>query len=172
MTPLRGLAAALAVLFAACGCRRAAAPAQSTRQVLEGFTLTQTVRGRKTWQLKARSAVLEEDADRARISEPRMEFYSEDRPVSRVRSLRGTVRLDSHDVRLSSSVVLEALEERSTMRTEQLDYSSKSNLFSTESDVAVERPEGRLRGRGMQAAPDLSEIRIFNQQAVVQAAPR
>jgi len=33
--------------------------------------------------------------------------------------------------------------------------------------VSVQRPEGRLQGRGLEAKPDLSEIRIFNQHALV-----
>jgi LPS export ABC transporter protein LptC len=121
--------------------------------------------------LKARAAVLQEDSGQAQLSLPRMEFYSKRRVVSRVNALSGLVRLDTHDVRLSSSVVLEALEEHAVMRTEELDYSAKRNLFTTEAEVLIERPEGRLRGKGLQAKPDLSEIRIFNQRSVVKEAP-
>jgi len=159
--------ALLAVLVAA-GCRRAAVGESAPLQTLEDLTLRQTLRGAPVWELQARSAVLHEDDAQALLAEPRMQFYRDGRVASRVSSVTGRVRVDTHDVFLSSSVVLEVPEERSVLSTDSLDYSSRRNLFTTDAEVVVRRPEGRLKGRGLEAKPDLSEIRIFHQRSLVE----
>jgi LPS export ABC transporter protein LptC len=101
-----------------------------------------------------------------------MEFYRDGKSVSRVTALTGVVRTDTHDVRLSSSVVLDSFEDRSRMNTEELLYSSKRARFFTEAAVVVRRPEGVIRGEGMDASPDLSEIRIYRQRSVLTGKPK
>jgi LPS export ABC transporter protein LptC len=158
----------LALAAAQTGCRRKAQPEPTPRQEMEGFTLRQTQAGALAWELEARIAVLREDVGDALLSEPIMRFYRKGAVASRVSARSGRVRVDTHDVFLSSSVVLDAIEEHAVLDTDFLTYSSKRNLFTTDSLVQVSRPGGRLQGRGLEAKPDLSEIRIFNQQAVVE----
>jgi LPS export ABC transporter protein LptC len=135
---------------------------------MEDFVLDQTVHGTQAWELSANSAVLHEAEGYANLAEPRMRFFRDGRVVSRVRSLTGKVIVATHDVFLSSSVVLEALEDNSVLETETMTYSAKRDRFLTDAEVHVQRPDGRLRGRGLVAKPDLSEIRIFNQRSEVQ----
>ena len=168
MTLARPLtAAACLALLGALACRRSQPAPTEPVQTMEDFVLDQSVRGQRVWELSARSAVLHEDAGEALLSEPRMRFFRGGRVVSKVGSATGKVLVATHDVFLSSSVVLEALEDRSVLETESLTYSAKRDRFLTEAEVRVRRPEGRLRGRGLEAKPDLSEIRIFNQRAEV-----
>lgn len=158
--------ACAAAVLAACGGR--SEPAQDARrQTIEGLTLSQSAAGRPAWTLKSRLAELHEDSKTANLQAPVMEFYRDGKAVSRVTALTGEVRTDTHDVRLSSSVVLDSFEDRSRMNTEELLYSSKRARFYTEAPVVVHRPEGVIRGEGMDAAPDLSEIRIFRQRSVL-----
>ena len=159
--------AALAIVLAAGGCRRAPQGGVTPSQTLEDFTLNQDMRGAPTWRLHAQSAILHEETQLAGLTRPTMEFYENGKTVSRVKGLAGQVRLETHDVHLSSSVVLEVIEEHTILYTDYLDYSSKRQLFTTQAEVLVVKPEGRLRGRGMEAKPDLSEIRIFHQRSVV-----
>lgn len=155
--------------LALAGCARTdPGQADGARQVLEGFSLRQNVGGDPQWTLKAEEAVLNETSQDAELTRPRMEFFQKGRAVSRVRSEAGAVSVDTHDVTLSTGVVLESLEDKSRLETEELRYSSKDDLFVTEAAVRVTRPGGRLRGRGLKAKPDLSEVRIFNQETVVQ----
>ncbi len=155
-------------LLSAGGCRQARPIASEPLQTMEDFVLDQTVRGAQVWELTARSAVLHEEAGDAILAEPRMRFFRDGRMISRVRSLTGKVLVATHDVFLSSSVVLEAIEDRSVLETDAMTYSAKRDRFLTDREVRVKRPEGRLRGRGLEAKPDLSEIRIFNQRAEVE----
>jgi LPS export ABC transporter protein LptC len=148
-------------------CRQARPIASEPLQTMDDFILDQTVHGAQVWELKARSAVLHEEAGYANLAEPHMNFFRDGRVVSHVRSLTGKVIVATHDVFLSSSVVLEAIEDKSVLETETLTYSAKRDRFLTDAEVRVKRPDGRLRGRGLEARPDLSEIRVFNQRSDV-----
>ncbi len=145
---------------------------EDRRQVMEGLTLSQSEKGEPAWTLKSRRAVLLEDSKIANLTEPVMEFYKKGKAVSRVTALAGEVETESHDVRLSSSVAMDSFEEKSHLTTSELFYDSKRGRFTTPADILVKRPEGVLRGRGLEAKPDLSEIRIFNQSSTLSGAPR
>ncbi len=139
---------------------------------MAGMTLSQSSLGEPAWTLMSRHAVLREDSMLATLTEPVMEFYKKGKSVSRVTALTGEVSTESHDVHLSSSVVLDSFEDKSRLTTSELFYDSKRGLFTTPADILMRRPEGVLRGRGLEAKPDLSEIRIFNQTSTLSGAPR
>lgn len=154
-------------LSAACGRGAPPAPREDRRQTFEGLTLSQSAQGRPTWTLHAVKALMFEDAKTADLEAPAMDFYREGRAVSHVKARTGTVQTETHDVRLSSSVVLDSFADHSRLTTDVLLYSSKTGRFHTEDEVTVTRPEGVIHGRGMDATPDLSEIRIFRQNSVL-----
>jgi LPS export ABC transporter protein LptC len=156
--------------FSACETRREAVH-EERRQSIEGLVLSQSEKGAPAWTLKSRLAVLREDEKRATLQAPAMEFYKGGKAVSRVTALGGEVNTDTHDVRLSSSVVLDSFDDHSRLTTDFLVYSSKTKRFTTTADIVVKRPEGVLRGKGLEAKPDLSEIRIHHQRSVLTSAP-
>ena len=139
---------------------------------MEGLTISQSEKGEPAWTLKSRHAVLREDAERATLVEPVMEFYKGGKSVSRVTALAGEIETVSHDVRLSSSVVLDSFEDKSQLFTSELFYNSERGRFTTTADILMKRPEGVLRGKGLEAKPDLSEIRIFEQKSVLSGATK
>jgi LPS export ABC transporter protein LptC len=155
------------LLAAACGSRGEPSRQEVRRQTFEGLTLSQSSGGTPKWNLKSRSALLREDAKTADLDAPVMDFFREGKAVSRVTSKTGEVQTDTHDVKLSSSVVLDSYEDHSHLTTDVLFYSSKRGRFYTESAVVIHRPEGVVHGEGMEATPDLSEIRIFRQRSVL-----
>jgi len=161
------LALAAATFAAACGPGAPPAAHEDHRQTFEGLTLSQSTQGHPTWTLHARTALMFEDAKTADLEAPAMDFYREGRAVSHVKARTGTVQTETHDVRLSSSVVLDSFADHSRLTTEVLLYSSKTGRFHTDEDVTVTRPEGVIHGQGMDATPDLSEIRIFRQSSVL-----
>lgn len=162
-----------ALAFAAAACGRGGVPGeQERRQIMEGLTLSQSDKGEPAWTLKSRLAVLREDSRIATLEEPVMEFYKRGKAVSRVTALSGEVETETHDVRLSSSVVLDSFDDRSRLTTTELNYNSLRGRFTTSAEITVRRPEGVLRGKGLEAKPDLSEIRIFDQRSVLSGAPR
>jgi LPS export ABC transporter protein LptC len=160
--------AALALLVLASGCEtRREAAREDRRQVMEGLTLSQSEKGDPSWKLESRRAELKEDERRATLEKPSMLFYRGGKAVSKVTALAGDVDTDSHDVRLSSSVVLDSYEDQSRLTTTELLYDSKKKRFTTQAEIRIVRPEGTLVGKGLEAKPDLSEIRIFNQRSVL-----
>lgn len=154
------------LLFLACAKVRER-PAPQGRQMLEEFTMSQSRRGKPAWRLSSRLAILNEDVGRIMLVEPRMEFYQEGRPASRVESLKGEADLETRDVQLSSSVVVTSLDEKSVLRTERLTYSNQRRKFFTDRPVVVKRPGAVLRGQGFEADSDLSRIRIFRQESLI-----
>ena len=158
----------LAALALAAACRPSAQPPrQDRRQTIEGLTLSQSDAGRPAWTLRSRLALLLEDANTADLDAPDMDFYRDGRVSSHVKSLTGIVDTVTHDVRLSSSVVLDSFEDHSRLTTEVLLYSSKTGRFHTDEEVTVHRPEGVAYGKGLDATPDLSEVHIFHQHSVL-----
>ena len=139
---------------------------------MEGLTLSQSEKGQPSWTLKSRRAILREDSKTATLTEPMMEFYTLGKAVSRVTALSGEVETESNNVRLSSAVVLDSFEDKSHLTTTELLYNSARGRFTTTADILVQRPEGVLRGKGLEAKPDLSEIRIFDQRSVLSGVAR
>lgn len=163
----------MAALVLAAGCGSAPEPApERGRQTVEDLTLSQSENGRPSWTLRSRLAVLREDEKIADLEAPTMDFYRDERAVSRVRALSGLARTDTHDIKLSSAVVLDSFDDRSELTTDDLFYSSKTKRFHTDDPVVIRRPEGTLRGVGLEATPDLSEIRIFRQTSTLSGARR
>ena len=163
--------AALALAAAACAPNVAPPRPDQQRQMIEGLTLSQSDSGRPAWTLLSRLAILREEQNSASLEKPTMDFYRDGKAVSRVTSLTGEIATDTHDVRLSSDVVLNSFDDHSVLTTDVLLYSSKARRFLTSSDVVVHRPSGVVYGRGMEATPDLSEIRIFHQHSVLNGKP-
>lgn len=157
---LAGLCAA-----AACG-PKAEAPREELNQVMEGLVLRQSEAGAPGWTLRSARATLREESRLTDLVEPSMEFYRKGKAVSRVTARVGQAHQDTREVRLSSGVVLDSYDDQSRLTTEDLTYAPDRDLFVTQADILVRRPEGVVRGRGMTAKPDLSEIRIFDQKSV------
>ena len=159
--------------WGAAGChRRGPALAEQPIQRLEGVRLSQSTRGSPAWELQARSATLEQGDSIAVLTAPEVVFFKNKRKVSTVSSVAGVLRTDTYDVTLSTRVIVHSLDDLSTLLTEELRYSSQRKKFLTDRDVLVKRPGGTLRGRGLEASPDLSDIRIFNQRTVMEKLPQ
>ncbi|MFI5362261.1 MAG: LPS export ABC transporter periplasmic protein LptC [Elusimicrobiota bacterium] len=160
--------AALALALTAAACAPAAEPPRADRrQTIVDLTLNQSERGRPGWTLRSRLAQLREEQNNATLESPIMDFYTDGKISSRVTAINGEIATDTHDVHLSSAVVLTSYEDHSVLTTDRMVYSSKAKRFRTDSDVVVRRPEGVAYGRGMEATPDLSEIHIYQQHSIL-----
>ena len=163
----------LALLPLAAACHRSGGPAgEEPTQRLEGLRLSQSTLGSPGWDLDARSAELIEGDKLADLTQPALAFYEKKKEVSTVTARKGLVHMDTYDVTLTSDVVVRSLRDDSTLRTEVLRYSSQRKKFLTDAEVEVKRPGGTLRGRGLEASPDLSDIAIFHQRTQLEGAPR
>lgn len=168
---MRHVLPAILLVLSACG-KSGENGREERRQVMEGLTLRQSAKGDPSWTLRSRRAVLREDARLATLTEPVMDFYKKGKAVSRVTALFGEVDTESHGVKLSSSVVLDSFDDSSRLTTTELFYDSARGRFTTAAYITVKRPEGVLEGKGLEAKPDLSEIRIFDQRSTLSGVKR
>ncbi|MBI4677912.1 MAG: LPS export ABC transporter periplasmic protein LptC [Elusimicrobia bacterium] len=167
------LAPALAGLaLLACSCLSAKTDVPAPQQSLEDFTMTRSKDGSEIWELKARVAILREDSKTAFLTEPRLEVRDKGRPMLRARGRKGTAHIEKRDVLLSGAAKLDFVQEDSVLETEELMFDPQANQFKTDREVILRRPGAVVRGTGCIAGSDLSEVRIFNQRSVIQAAPR
>jgi LPS export ABC transporter protein LptC len=170
---VRSLAALALLALGATGCaRKDASAAAEPLQRLEDVQLSQETLGSPAWSLRAQTATLKQGDAVAELEKPLISFYKKRKEVSRVSAAMGVLQTETSDVTLSTSVIVHSLEDDTTLKTEELIYSSKRKKFYTDREVIVRRPGGNLIGKGLEASPDLTDIRIFNQRTVIDKAPR
>lgn len=162
---------ALALLTGACA-RSPAPPQEARSQTMDDLVLRQSHSGRAAWTLHSKLAILREDDKKVSLAAPTMEFSNKGTASSRVTAFEGEIEVETHDVRLSSAVVLESYDDHSRLETSEMVYSSKLGRFRTDKEVRIRRPEGVLLGKGLDASPDLTEIRIYDQRSVLTEKPR
>lgn len=159
---------ALALILSSCS-RRPRPVAEPAGQALRGFDLIQTEAGKTRWSLRAREAEMRDADGRVELYAPRLRIYDRaGRPASDIRSERGSFLQAGQDLRLWGGVVAVSRDEGSTLpttiRTEAIDYVSAAKEFRTDRPVEIVRDRAVLRGSGLTASQDLSEIRVHRQE--------
>ena len=162
-------AGATALLSALCACSpRSSGPFQPPVQSLEAFVLTETRAGATQWILKAREAILH-DSGSADLASPHIDIYKDGKPASEVESRQGTYDDKSRDMHLKGDVVVVSRDEdssdKTTLKTDSLDYVEAERKFKTDEPVVIERRGSVMHGRGLVASHDLSEIHVLHEEA-------
>lgn len=162
--------AAAAFLASACA-KELPPPPEGASQTMIDFTMTQTAKGARIWTLVSpRARVTLEGA--AVLEKPEIKFYRKGQHASTARSKTASVRGDGKDVALVGEVVIIAPRDQTTLRTERLDYDSKTERFRTDDAVVVERPDAVLRGRGLETDAALTDITIYKQETRIRQEPK
>ena len=154
------------------GCsQRSAGPAEAPVQSLESFVLTETRRGATQWILKAREAILR-DSGGADLASPHIDIFKDGKPATEVESRQGTFDDKTRDMHLRGDVVVVSRDEdsrdKTTLKTDSLDYVEGERRFKTDEPVVIERKGSVMHGRGLVASHDLSEIHVLHQEAKFQ----
>jgi len=164
----------LALAAAAGGCALPGVPGpEAVTQVIDDLSMTQTSKGATAWKLTAPFARVSPSGE-ASLERPEVHFFQSGGPASAAgeqgdsfgKSQRALVA-SSGDVEMIGDVLLRSKSEGSILRTERLRYDSRRKRFSTEEAVTVERPDGTVRGRGMDADSALTDINIYQQETVL-----
>lgn len=153
---------ALALLLAGCT-SPAGLPALSPSQEAKGFDLTRSLKGEVEWKLQSPRAVFQEQNSSAKLDSPRITLFKRGKPQTEARADTGVIDLDTHDTVLSGIVNVNNTIEKISLKTDLLQYVAKAKEFRTDRPVEIRRPEGVMRGRGMTANQDLTEIHVRNQ---------
>ncbi|WDP88664.1 MAG: LPS export ABC transporter periplasmic protein LptC [Desulfobacter sp.] len=108
------------------------------------------------WKLKASSATLLREEDKAVLKDVKVEFYTKDATVVHLRADQGTLNTKTHDLTFSSNVVVR--HQGYTMRSETLHYDKKPHIIHTDSVVQIEDGESTLVSDAMETRLNQNRI--------------
>jgi LPS export ABC transporter protein LptC len=154
-----------AVVVALSGCdeRERDLPGRSETipdQEIDGFTLTQTRDGQRVWSLRAANALVYEEADRVEMAELRVDFYDEEGGAkSTLTADEGTLSRRTNDMEVTGNVVVYA-SDGTVLTTERLTWNERTGKIESDERVTVTKGRDVMKGLGVEADPDLRNIRV------------
>lgn len=163
---IRPLALGLTLLGAA-ACRPSASlPDAETEQVLQGFSMTQTTKGSRRWEMRSPEARVTLRGQ-SLLATPEIRFFRDDRHVSTAKSRTASMHSQTGAVRLQDDVVIVSVDQKAVLRTQRLDYSPEDQKFRTDEPLTIERPGVRIRGKGLVADAGLSDVTLYHQETSI-----
>ena len=146
-----------------CGDRGEGGPGGSGRppdQEIDGFTLTQTREGTKVWVLKADNAMVFEDSDQIELTDLRIDFFEETGEVrSTLTADKGYLSRRTNDMLVRGSVVVYSAD-GTILTTEELSWNERLGKIESDKPVRATKDRDVFTGVGVEADPDLKNIRI------------
>ena len=161
------LSIVLAVLVAS-GCSNE--PVDSERgnsvvadQEIDGFSLTQTRDGEKMWVLSADHALVFEEAGRVEMTTFRVDFFNESGDVrSTLTARNGLLLRRTNDMEAYGNVIVVS-EDGTRLATERLTWNERTGKIESDRFVRVVQGRDEFTGVGLEADPDLKNIRVHSE---------
>ena len=149
-----------------CDSERAGAPGGSRSradQEIDGFTLTQTQEGTRVWSLSAENALVYEDADRVELTTLRIDFFDDKGEVrSTLTADEGVLERRTNDIEVLGDVVVYAAD-GTILTTEKLTWNEMTGKIESDREVRVTKGKDVMTGVGVEADPDLRNIRVMSE---------
>ena len=172
MKPAVCLALGMMLVAVMSGCKRRSTQtsmlpipdAGSVSQVLKDFQMQDILDGTKNMMVESPEGRISEQKREADVDKPHITFYKNGAVSSVLDAPQGRVGLDSHEV-LAWGGVTVVTPDSSTLTTEHLRYNPKNKHLMTDAPVHIVKPDSITDGIGMDAEPDLSNVRIGHQKA-------
>ncbi len=108
------------------------------------------------WELKAASATLLKEEDKAILEDVDAVFYTKEKTKVHLTADRGVLQTKTHDLTLTKNVIVR--HETYTLRSEILHYDKKPHIIHTDSRVLIDDGESTLEADAM--ITELNENRI------------
>ena len=158
--------------------------AEKPDQWVEKFTIRETQGGMPVWILNSEIAQVYDKKKKITLDNFKIEFMNHKgnkKSNSRESLLfakkhltaaallsapKGEVNTENKDLVAWGGVAVES-EDGTTLTTEHLQYSTRNQKITTESAIRIVRKDSILIGEGLEAAPDLSEVKIFHHKASI-----
>ena len=120
-----------------------------TRAILKLNVLKQISKknGVKEWELKAASATLLKDEDKAVLIDVSIIFFTKDDKKVHLTSEKGTLNTKTHDMIFSNDVV--ARYETFVLRTDKLHYNKKQHIIASNTHVTLEKENSVIEADSM-----------------------
>ena len=129
-------------------------------QEIDGFTLTQTQEGLRVWTIMAERALVYEEADRVEMLDLRVDFFDEAGEVrSTLTSNEGILKRRTNDMEVLGNVVVYAAD-GTILTTERLVWNERTGKVESDMPVRVTKDKDVFTGVGVEADPDLKNIRV------------
>jgi LPS export ABC transporter protein LptC len=158
-------AALLAALVALVGCGGEGESGTGGSQTfpdseIDGFTLTQTREGERVWSMAARHALVYEEADRVEMTDLRVDFFDEAGDIrSTLTANEGVLKRRTNDMEVLGNVVVYAAD-GTILTTERLTWNELTGKVESDRPVRVTKDKDVFTGVGVEADPDLKNIRV------------
>jgi LPS export ABC transporter protein LptC len=165
-------ALALAAWLALAGCgggEQVGEEQHATRpdQEISGFTLTQTQDGRRVWSLRAREALVFEESDRVEATGVRVDFYGREAELqSTLTAGKGVIVRRTNAIEVEGSVVVTSAD-GTVLTTERLLWDERTGRIRSDTAVRVTKGSDVVTGSGMEADPDLRNLKVRDFKAFV-----
>ncbi len=153
---------ALLLLFGCGGDEEVGYGKSGTRadQEVDGFTLTQTHDGERVWSISAKHALIYEDADRVEMMTLRVDFFDASGDVrSTLTADEGILARRTNDMEVLGNVVVYAAD-GTILTTERLTWDERRGKVESDRPVRVTKGRDVMTGVGVEADPDLKNIRV------------
>jgi LPS export ABC transporter protein LptC len=129
-------------------------------QEIERFALTQTRDGEKVWTLSAGHASVYEDAGRVEMTGVRVVYFDGKGGVrSTLTAADGILMRRTNDMEAMGNVVLTAAD-GTRLTTEKLSWTERTGKIESDRLVRVVQGEDVFTGVGLEADPDLKNIKV------------
>ncbi len=108
------------------------------------------------WKLKASSATLLKEEDKAVLKDVDLEFYTKEKKTVYLTADRGVLNTKTHDLTLTQNVIVR--HQAYTLRSETLHYDKIPHIIHTDSGVLIEDGESTLEADAMEAKLNQNQI--------------
>ena len=132
---------------------------EENRRVIRGFQMTSTEGENKAWKLSAsRAEFLDGDEERQILAwDIEAEFYGEEESTL-LSAPYGELDRDSQAIDTSGEVRI--VSGSRVIDTRDVRWDPEKAVFETDAPALITTPGGQVRGTGMTASADLSDIRL------------
>ncbi len=122
--------------------------AADAKMYLEKIRFVEDKKGRKTWELEAKSIEQHEDQNSVDLNDVKVTVYTKEGRRFVITGERATVNQKSKDVKLSGNVTL-TTSDGYRLRTESVAYHHEKKQIDTSDPVEMEGEGFRVQGQGM-----------------------
>jgi len=143
-------------------------------QVLNKFSAYGTKEGKKIWYLTAEKAYVYESKNIALLEKFNVKFFKTDKntnlPTNQISSViksnSGEMDIGKNDFHtIGKTTVITA--DNEILECEDLKYVDREKKIFTDSSVVITRKDSVIKGKGLEATPDLSSVIVKNNRVEI-----
>ena len=143
-------------------------------QVLNKFSAYGTKEGKKIWYLTAEKAYVYESKNIALLEKFNVKFFKTDKntnlPTNQISSViksnKGEMDIGKNDFHtIGKTTVITA--DNEILECEDLKYVDREKKIFTDSSVVITRKDSVIKGKGLEATPDLSSVIVKNNRVEI-----